>query len=147
MSGQVIDRIFMAVLILTVTLVGFYEPESLTYRMIQAGGFWAFICSIALIVLSTMAIIDVVINDILPHNYTWPCGIKWRQGLWIVIGITYAGLAFAVSKSQIGGYVIAVYLLYAFRCIAMSFIDLYNDHLANLEHIKGVRRGDSSVQT
>lgn len=136
MKRQVHERLFLSILFITIVCVSFQEPESLSFVLLKIGGLPAMACMLTLLGFCVIALVDTFVNDILPHTFCFRIGIRYRQIIWLMIGITFAGLAFVVVKHRVGYWVAAVYSLYALRCTAIAFLDLwygYQDQLARTQ--------------
>lgn len=130
---QIADRLFMCALSYAAVSVTMTEPQSLSYILIHAGGWPAKLSMAVLALLTTVACIDTVINDCLPPRYTFHTAMKFRQGVWLFIAVTFAGHASVILRTNDGYGVALVYALYAIRCAAVSFLDLnyqYHDVIA-----------------
>lgn len=123
MNSQIVDRIFMA--LLTLSMIGFaiWQPET--------SGFWfaysSVVGTISLFVLgllSLVALLDVGINDLMPDRFQFKFGCKMRQSLWMWIAITYLAYAFVNVKIGFELWLAAVYILCAARSALISVIDL-----------------------
>lgn len=123
MNSQIVDRLFMA--LLTLSMVGFaaWQPETSAFWFAYSDT----VGSISLIVLGVLAVVallDVIINDLLPEGFHFKLALKVRQSLWMVIAITYMAYAFVNVKIGFELWLAAVYVLCAGRSVGISVIDL-----------------------
>ena len=128
MKRQVLDRLFMASLSVAVTGTALFEPTSTSHFMTVVGGSYASLSIIALLLLNIAALADTVINDMLPEPYLFKTGWKFRQGIWMLIAITFIGTAFVAVRMELSLWLAGTYTLYGMRCASISFMDLYYDH-------------------
>lgn len=142
MKHQVADRIFLAGLCILAVCVSFFEPTSTSYIVMHAGGWAARVCMGALLALSLIALADTVVNDMLPAPYVFQTGWRFRQLIWMLIAITFIGMAFVSIRLDTGRWLALVHIAYGLRCAGVSFIDLYYEHR---DAIKGRRSTDFGV--
>jgi len=128
MKRQVTDRLFLTGLSFLAVGVAYFEPSSLSYIMLRIGGFWARLCMLTLFALSVIALLDTVVNDILPQRFTLRRTLGRRRGIWMAIAITYGGMAFVIVKYGSGFWIAAVFFWYAARCAAIAFLDLFYEY-------------------
>lgn len=133
MKRQVADRLFLAGLCILAVCVSFFEPTSTSYIVMHAGGWAARVCMGTLLLLSLVALADTVVNDMLPEPYVFRTGWRFRQGVWMLIAITFTGMAFVSIRFDTGHWLALVDVLYGLRCAGVSFLDLY------YEHVDGIR--------
>lgn len=113
---------------MTVVGMAFYEPYGMGYSLMQGGGKSAVICMAVLLSLSVIALLDTVVNDILPEPYTFKLACRYRQRIWLLMGVTFAGIAFVITRSDRSYWTAGMYVLFGLRCAAVSFLDLYYEH-------------------
>lgn len=128
MKRQVADRLFLAALCMLVVAISFFEPNSMSYALVRIGRWPAQICMFALLAMSLLALADTVVNDMLPEPYVFKTGWRFRQGVWMLIAVTFTGLGFVTMRMADSYLMALVYWLYAWRCAAVSFLDLFYEH-------------------
>lgn len=128
MKRQVADRLFLTSVSTLVVATAFFEPNSMSYALVKMGGWPARICMAVLLVASVVAFADTVVNDMLPESYLFKTGWKFRQGIWMLIAITFTGLSFVTFKLIESPLLSAFYCLFGLRCAGVSFLDLYFEH-------------------
>lgn len=118
---QIADRLFLSLFTLLIVVSDFA-----TQKKIDFTGEMFFPSLILLIfgILSVLALLDVVINDLLPESCHLRVARRFRQGIWLWIAVTYVGYAFVSVKSQLQPWMVGFYLLCAIRSAAIAFIDL-----------------------
>lgn len=125
---QIADRLFLISLSFVCVIVSFREPESLSYTLLRIGGFSARMAMGALLILSCIALLDTIVNDMMPERFSANWALRLRQGIWMVICVTYIGLAFVIVRYGVGYWLAVVYVLYGLRCGAVSYLDLYYEY-------------------
>lgn len=125
MKCQVHERLFLSCLVMLICFATLMEPESLNYIIVRIGGPMGKVCTVALAVLTGLAFIDTVINDILPEDKRFDLGKRFRQIVWLLQGIILALMAFVIAKYGSGYWISAQYILFAAMCASVAFIDLH----------------------
>lgn len=128
MKRQVADRIFMTLISVTVVTISQLEPRSLSFQMVKAGGFPAKVCMLFLFVMAIVALLDTVVNDMLPEAYVLRGPLGRRRGIWSSLSITYMGIAFVANKEDLGWAVAIFYVLFSIRCAGVAWLDLYYEY-------------------
>lgn len=139
MKSQIADRLFMSVVGVIAVGTATFEPTSASYIMVHAGGIPSRLCMVMLLLAVLLALADTVINDMLPERYVFKTGWRFRQGIWMLIAVTFAGLAFVTIKFNLSMWLAATLTAYGARCVGISFIDLYNEQR---DALKGRRSTD-----
>ena len=122
---QVIDRIFLSSVTYVLAGAAVFSVPSLMHAILMQGQFFAMLCLGFLVVVNTVAAVDTVINDLLPPSRVWHFGIRCCQTTWLLIAVTYAGLAWVSGRVAYGQWVAAFYTLFSLRCVSIAFIDLW----------------------
>lgn len=128
MKRQVPGRLLASSLALYVAVSSMHSPESLIYALTSTGGIPALLCMYALGVLALAAMLDTCVNDVLPEGWCWACGVRWRQGLWMMLAVTYAGLIFASMREAQGWWLAAYYVICMTHSVSVAYIDLWQEH-------------------
>ena len=128
MKRQVADRLLMTMVSITVVAISQLEPQSISFFMVQSGGVAALLCMGFLFVTAVIALVDTVVNDMLPPRFTLQVALGVRRGIWMSIAITYAGIVFVALKSDLSWSAAIFYILFSARCAGISFLDLYYEY-------------------
>lgn len=128
MKRQVADRLFLSGLSFMAIGNAYFEPASLDYMLLRIGGFWANACMLTLLLLTLIAVLDTIVNDMLPERFTWRGPLGRRRGIWMCIAITYAGIAYVITRNGSGYWVAGLYTLCAVRCAGVAFLDLFYEY-------------------
>lgn len=122
---QVLDRLFYSSLTLAIVGTSFFERESMIYGLVQEGGAWAFLSMAALGGFGLVAMVDTIVNDVLPPKWMLHTALRFRQTIWLLIAVTFSGHAFVIMRAdKVAYWVMVVYMLYSCRCAAVAFADL-----------------------
>lgn len=143
MKRQVPGRLLAGTLALYVFASSLYSPESLIYALTATGGVPALVCMYTLAVLAGAVLVDTAVNDMLPAGWCWACGIQYRQGLWMMLAVTYAGLVFASLREPWGWWLGTYYLICATHCVSVAYIDLWQERRDRLRNRRATDRGVS----
>lgn len=128
MKRQIPGRLLASSLALYVFAASLYSPESLIYALTATGGVPALMCMYTLAALACATLLDTTVNDVLPSHWCWACGIQYRQGLWMMLAVTYAGLVFASMREPWGWWLASYYAICAAHCVSVAYIDLWQEH-------------------
>lgn len=121
-------RLYIAAHIGVIALVACFGSETLLQRVIAASGEAGFWCVLVLAVLSGLAVLDVLINDLLPDRFKL-CKVKrYRHFLYIALALGVVSLGFVIAR-QVGVSTLhASILLAAAGATWLAFLDLYARH-------------------
>lgn len=128
MKRQVADRIFMTAISMTIVGISQFEPRSLSYTMVEGGGIPGKLCMLFLFLTALIALLDTIVNDMLPERFTLQMALGKRRGVWMALAITYAGISFVANKADIGWFVSIFYVLFSLRCVGVAYLDLYYEY-------------------
>jgi uncharacterized membrane protein len=133
-SHQIPGRLFACALALYVWASSLYSTDSLIYGLTAEGGWPAALCMLILAVLAVSAAVDTIINDVLPHRIMWRAGRVYRQGLWMGMAVTYAGMAWVAFGPHLdgGAWLASYYLLCAAHCVSVAYVDLWRQHASRM---------------
>lgn len=125
MKKQVVDRLFLNAISMVVVAGAYLESGWAVHRMMVSGGWPAHVCMLFLAAASFVAMLDTVLNDMLPPDYTFHLALDKRRGIWMAIGITYAGIAFVSIRYGFGFFSASYFMLFSARSVGVAFLDLY----------------------
>lgn len=125
MKKQVADRLFQNSIALAVIAGAYCEPDWALHKIVAVNGTPADVCMGALAILSLIAFFDTLVNDMLPDRFSLQVALGKRRGIWMMLAITYAGIAFVSVHSGFGIYSAIYFMLFASRCAGVAFLDLY----------------------
>lgn len=125
MKRQVADRLFLNAISFSVIAVAYFEPRSVAAGMVQAGGFPAHLSMAVLFVFTIIALADTIVNDMMSKHRIFRLGLEKRRGLWVIIAIIYAIIAFVAIRTGYGWSSMVYWLLVSARSMGVSFLDLY----------------------
>jgi len=125
MKHQVADRLFLGCFALAVSAVALGERDTISHTLVESNGIPAELGVMALCVLAALALLDTVVNDMLPDRCKFATGERFRQLVWLGIAVAFASHSFVIVKQGLGIATALMYMLCAFRCAAVSFLDLH----------------------
>jgi hypothetical protein len=128
MKRQVPGRLFASALAFYVYASSLYSTESLIYALAAGGGGPALACMNVLAALALAGALDTVVNDCLPDRWRWACGVRYRQVLWMLLAVTYTGLAWVSMREPWGGWLAGYYLICGAHCVSVSYVDLWQEY-------------------
>lgn len=114
----------LEVLVMIVS-VSWFEEASLTAKAISAaGGFgWVLVAGTAACCL--IGLVDVLVNDLMPHRFTLPSAIKWRHLGFMGMSLQLAALGLLIVFSQGFTTLVLAYWLNAALACALTFLDAF----------------------
>lgn len=120
---RITERVFFSLLSFAVVYVAFYEPDSLLFKIVQNGGWSGALFMFCLFVASSIALIDVIVNDCLPEKYRFCFGCAHRRAVWVVIAAIYASHAWVITREGIGLGVALIYVFYSAKIACTLMIE------------------------
>jgi hypothetical protein len=104
--------------------VAFYEPNSLSFSLIHSATGMAKASMATLAMLATTALLDAIINDLLPDKWTFRTALMFRQTIWFFMGLLFlvhAGVVLILASPFIS----LIYFGFGVRCISIAILDLH----------------------
>ena len=133
---QVFSRVFMSLAIYLLVAMSYSSTVCAQYFLVPVESVSADLSRLALLVLSTLSLLDTVVNDTLPDKYAVRISLYGRQMIWMLTGVTLFGLAFVNLRFGVdywGGVWLSAF---GIRCISFAFLDLHYE----LQGRKGASR-------
>ena len=124
MPRQVLIRLLLPVLTLLIVGLSLFEPRSLNFALAAGGGHEALVSLIVLACLSVLALIDVVVNDVMPLRYELPPLPLQRHRVFAGMGCIFAAYSFILVRQADSAWLTAQYSAYAVGCLAVAWRDL-----------------------
>lgn len=105
--------------------VSWFEPASLTSKAIEQSGHFGWVLILGLFVMCGMAIVDVIVNDLMPARFVWACGLGWRHLSFMGIALILAFLGMLVAFTL--GYtpLLLAYWLNAVLAALVTILDVF----------------------
>ena len=120
----VLARVELAGMVLLLQVVVAYTPGSVVHKAIAASGPLAWVPMWALAALAAVALLDVLVNDLLPHRFELPTALEHWELIYVGLGIGSASIAFLVGKSTDAGAAPAIYVFLAAVSGVLAIADL-----------------------
>ena len=125
-------RLYVALSTLTSILVSWFEPTTLTHRLISQSGEqgWAMVGLLAIVCL--LAILDVVVNDLLPTRFAFAAAKRYRHLIYIALsmGIVCMSYVFIVGEGGWFRPLVLPFWVDASFAAFVAFLDLFQRHRA-----------------
>lgn len=125
MRKQIADRLFICALILLDQCTAAFDKTTLRHAVLDTGGASASLLSAMLTIVSLIAIADTLVNDVMPPQFVYRFGLRWRQRLWMVLAAFVATQAFVLARLDLAHFIALTYVVIAARAAAVTFIDLH----------------------
>lgn len=132
-------RLTVSLVTLSICLMTLLQPDSLWHTTVRNSGQlgWAFVW--VLTTLSLTALIDIFINDILPHEYVFESAAECRIYLFMSMASMHVAMLLAILKGYSWAWTMAPHVALAIGCTWVAIFDTmhryvlprYNLHLAD----------------
>lgn len=125
-----ITRMYVAASVLASVAVIWWEPHTLTHRLISQSGAAGWWLVALLAVVAGAGIVDVIVNDILPDRFHLLCIKQRRHLLYIGLAMGEASLCFVFAMGEGGWWraLLLPFLLDAAVAALVAFLDLFQRH-------------------
>lgn len=117
-------RVVVAVTLLISVALAIQEPGSLMHMTIDRAGFPGRLAICALVFVAVLALVDVVINDIMPKQYVLKCARRWRHTVYMLMSLGCLSLIFVIIKSHGPSAVLVQYGIVAFAALFIAIFDI-----------------------
>lgn len=124
-AREVGHRLTVSFVSLSVILLTWLEPTSLRFRVIEDSGELGWWFTFAMAFLSVVAILDVLVNDLLPNRYTLPMVMKGRMYAYMLQGTMHLSLVAAITHWHTWAWTAAIHLVMAGSCVWIAVMDTY----------------------
>ncbi|CAN5857208.1 hypothetical protein BH11PSE13_BH11PSE13_12060 [soil metagenome] len=127
-----ITRLYVALSTVMSIIVSWLEPGALTHRLIDRSGEQGWVMVGLLAVVCGFAIVDVVVNELLPEKFKLPTAKKHRHLIYMALamGIFCMSYVFIVGEGGWFRPLVLPFWLDGFVAAAVAFLDLYQRHRA-----------------
>jgi CHASE2 domain-containing sensor protein len=126
-----ITRLYVALCTLVSIAVTWLEPESIAHRLVDATGGqgWPLIAMLAGV--ACLAIVDVLVNDLLPLRFTFLRAKRHRHLIYAALSMGIFSLSYVILVGA-GGWrpLVLPYWLNGGVAAAVAFLDLFQRHRA-----------------
>lgn len=100
------------------------EPTSLVNRTINQAGMSGQIAVFGLILIGCMAVVDVIVNDLMPPHFLLRCAIRHRHTVYMLICLGCLSMVFVTVKSYGFSVVLLHYGFLAVAALAIALLDI-----------------------
>lgn len=123
-----LTRLHTALACCALALVAAFGNGTMLYASVVASGEAGLWCMLALASLSAVALVDVLVNDLLPESVSIGFAKKHRHFIFMALSIGTASLG-AIIQIQVGlNAMHALVYLHATAAAAVAFFDLFARH-------------------
>jgi hypothetical protein len=130
-NGKWLARLLVAGNAILACLLILQEPSSLLNQTVDRAGLPGHISVSALVVLGFLAVVDVVINDLLPPKYELRCALQYRHTVYMLIALGCLSLIFVIVKSHGPSSSMVHYGMVAVAAMVLAVYDLRDRYLGN----------------
>lgn len=123
-----LSRTYLALSTLVITSLGCFEPNTMFYMLIQQSGDAGWYCVFALACLAIIALVDVVINDLMPDCFCFPFVRDNRHLIYMLLSLGLMSTAMVVFKRSGLSVVDARLILDSIIAATIAFSDLFYRH-------------------
>lgn len=117
-------RLLVAVNALVACALLLLAPDSSLAKAIRATGVFGDIALVALIFVGALALVDTVINDLLPARYVLECALRYRHTVYLLISLWCLSMIFVIVKTQGTTETLAYYGLVAMAAFTVAVMDI-----------------------
>lgn len=121
-------RLYVALSVLCTVLIICTEPNSLVHQVVAATGVHGWACVIALGVLASLALVDVVVNDLLPAHINVPLARRWRHLVYMLLAMGLVSITGVIAAGVGMTPLLLTFWLDAGVATAIAFFDLFSRH-------------------
>lgn len=130
-NGKWLARLLVAGNAILACLLILQEPSSLLHQTIERAGLTGQIAVSALVGIGLLAVVDVLINDLLPARYELQCALKYRHTVYMLIALGCLSLIFVIVKSHGPSSSLIHYGMVALASMILAVYDLRDRYLGN----------------
>lgn len=117
-------RLFVALNVMVGCAVVLLEGSSLPHRLVEQAGVFGKFAVLGLAGLCLWAIIDVIVNDLLPAKYEFRFGVRYRHTNYMLMALGCLSMIFAMVKSNAQTTVLLHYGLFAIGAVMIAVLDI-----------------------
>ena len=123
-----LTRLYLACLVLSVTLVICFEPRTLFYRIVKDSddaGWW---CVLGLACIAGLSIVDTIVNDLMPERFHLRWAKNYRHLIYMALGMGMLSLAYIIAKAEGASYLLIAPCIHAAVAVCIAFFDVFARH-------------------
>lgn len=130
-NGKWLARLLVAGNAILACLLILQEPSSLLHQTVDRAGLTGHIAVSALVALGFVAVIDVIVNDLLPPNFELRCALRYRHTVYMLIALGCLSLMFVIVKEHGPSTSLVHYGMVALASMLLAVYDLRDRYLGN----------------
>lgn len=136
----ILSRVLLCALGYVSLLLAINEPESLNSKMVESGGAIAWTTVYITLVLNTIALLDIIVNDVVYKHLEVNIYVTSRYLIWSVLASIWMMYTFVLLKTELSFWLAMVYLIYSLGCLMIAVLDtLYESATKRMEHGAEIR--------
>lgn len=124
-AREVGHRLTVSFVSLSVVLLTWMEPSSLRFRVVEQSGQVGWVFTFVMAVMAVVAILDVLVNDLLPERYKLPMVMEGRMYAYMLQAAMNISLVAAITHWHTWAWTAAVHLVLAGSSIWIAVMDTY----------------------
>ncbi len=121
-------RLYVALSVLANVLIICTEPQALAHRVVAMSGSSGWLCVGALGLLACLALVDVVVNDLLPAHINLPFARRWRHLVYMLLALGLVSITGVIVSAVGMTTLLLAFWLDAAVSVAIAFFDLFSRH-------------------
>lgn len=121
-------RLYLAVNVLFIALIGIFDPASLAHHVIRASGTEGVWAMYLLAGIAALALADCLVNDMLPPQFVMGGSFKRRHLIYMAMAIGLVGVSYVTAKHTGPTSAHLFFLMQAGFATFVAFFDLYARH-------------------
>jgi hypothetical protein len=126
---NILTRLYFCISTVLATITGLVDPLSLGGMLLEEIGPPAQWIMTALLVITLAALVDVIVNDFLPPDWTFSWASRHRHLLYLAAAVVYASFIFvAIQRGHIS-MLLWRYLLDCSMAAVLAVLDVYHRHI------------------
>lgn len=114
-------RIYLVMSTYVVSLISLASAHSLNANMIAAAGPSALVVTWLLVLLASVALVDIIINDVLSDHWRLPWALAHRHLGYVGMAVLDLSFVFAMARAETLTWLAARYLLDASFCTLVAW--------------------------
>lgn len=129
-SRKWMARVFVSLNVAFACLLAFGEVQDAVRAIPERAGAGGYVALAALLALSTVALADVLVNDVLPDRFVMRFGLKHRHTIYMLMSLGCLSIVFVLVKQQEPSLALLHYSLVAYGALLLAVLDVRDKTLS-----------------
>lgn len=121
-------RLYLALSVLTVSLIACFEPRTMIYMLIAQSGPIGWWCVLALACVAALAACDVLVNDLLPEPCRFAFAMRNRHIIYMLLALGLVSTGYVIARQAGVTAFHARLLLDASVATLIAYFDVFARH-------------------